>query len=146
MLKAELITYYEREQRPAPAIRTFLISDNRLFIDAITDLTRGRMDFSIVGSITGFGLAQHRFKNIQLSSVDILLIDATVKEVDAVQITRRLRDDFSEIKIVILGLDYNEATILEFVEAGAVGYVLKQSSIDDISSTLIAIHNGQTPC
>jgi two-component system NarL family response regulator len=146
MLKAESITCDEREQRESFSVRTFLISDHRLFIDTIADLMCDRKDFSIIGSITGFGLAQQCFKKIQSSSVDIVLIDATMKEADAVQITRKLTEDLPDAKIVILGLEHDEETILRFVEAGAVGYVLKQASLEDIASTIIAIHNGHSPC
>jgi DNA-binding NarL/FixJ family response regulator len=146
MLEAKSITSYERKQRDPLAIRIFLVSDHRLFIDAVSDLIGDHTDFSIVGSITGFGLARHYFRDIHPSSVDIVLMDATMKEADAVQITRMLKDDLPNIKIVIFGLENDEDTILHFVEAGAVGYVLKQSSIEDILNTIIAIHNGQSPC
>jgi DNA-binding NarL/FixJ family response regulator len=61
-------------------------------------------------------------------------------------VTRTLNQQFSKSKIVILGLENNEELILKFVEAGAVGYVLKQASLDELCGTITAIHNGQSPC
>jgi DNA-binding NarL/FixJ family response regulator len=145
MLKAKSITYYEFERRENRSIRTFLISDHKLLIDAFVDLTHGREDFSTVGSITEQGLSQTYFKKIP-SEIDVFLIDSTMKEADAIQVTRKLKEELPESKIVILGLEHNEDIILRFVEAGAVGYVLKQASLDEMSGTITAIHNGQSPC
>lgn len=146
MLKAEPITYHEFERRENRSVRTFLISDHRLLIDAFADLMRDRKDFSIVGSLTELELVQESFKKIQLLSVDVVLIDSAMKEADPVQITRKLKESLPDSKIVILGLEHEEEAILRFVEAGAVGYVLKPASLEDMSKTINAIHKGQSPC
>ena len=67
MLKAESIKYQGFELQESRPVRTFLISDHRILIDAFTDLTRTRNDFLIVGSITELGLIQRHFKTIPLS-------------------------------------------------------------------------------
>jgi two-component system nitrate/nitrite response regulator NarL len=146
MMRAETITYHEFERRENRSVRTFLISDHRLLIDAFTDLMRDRKDFSIVGSITELELLQESFKKIQLLSVDVVLIDSAMKEADPIQITRKLKGSLPDSRIVILGLENDEKAILRFVEAGAVGYVLKPASLEDMSKTINAIHKGQSPC
>lgn len=146
MLKAESITYHEFDRQESRPVRTFLISDHRILIDAFTDLTRTRNDFLIVGSITELGLIQRHFKTIPLASVDVVLIDATMKEADAIQITQKLKEAIPDSKIVALGLEHDEDAILRFAEAGAAGYVLKHASLGDMSETITAIHNGQSPC
>jgi DNA-binding NarL/FixJ family response regulator len=146
MLKAESITYYEFDRQESRPVRAFLISDHRILIDAFTDLTRSRNDFSIVGSITELGLIQRYFKAIPLSSVDVILIDATMKEANAAEVTQKLKEAIPDSKIIILGLEHDEDTILRFAEAGAAGYVLKQASLGEMSDTITAIHNGRSPC
>lgn len=145
MLKENSITGYEYEYRESCPIRTFLISDHKLLIEAFIDLTRSRKDFSVVGFSTEQEILHANFKRIS-STIDVFLIDSTINETDAIQLIRKLKEQLPESRIIILGLEHNEDIILRFVQAGAIGYVLKQASLGEISETIIAIHNGQSPC
>lgn len=145
MHRKKSITPYDFEDGESRSVRAFLISDHRLLIDAFVDLTRNREDFSITGSSPELVLSQANLKKVS-ATIDLFLIDSAGKPADALEVTRRLKEQLPESKIVILGLEHNEDLILRFVEAGAVGYLLKQASLAEISKTITAIHNGQSPC
>ena len=69
-----------------------------------------------------------------------------MEETDAVQLTRRLKEELPDLRIIVLGLEDSEEVILRFIEAGAVGYVIKEASLEDLFSTITAIYNRQSPC
>jgi two-component system nitrate/nitrite response regulator NarL len=142
MVNAELVT----ERGESIAVRAFMITDHRLLIDAISSVVGQGEHWSMVGSLTGFELAQQCLKSLLSSPVDVVLIDAMTEVPNAIDITRRVKEELPDARIVIIGLEHSEADILRFVEAGAVGYVLKHASLEDISSTIAAVHSGQSPC
>ena len=47
------------------------------------------------------------------------------------------------IDVVVLGISDNKDRVLQFIEAGAAGYVFKDSSVDDLINTIRAVYAGQ---
>lgn len=59
---------------------------------------------------------------------DLVLISESLVEVDSVRLVRQLLDACPRVKVLVTGLSEEAGRILEFVEAGASGYILKQES------------------
>jgi DNA-binding NarL/FixJ family response regulator len=61
--------------------------------------------------------------------VDVALVSTRLPDQGALQFTRSLSKSNSQIKVIVLGLNEVKEQILPFVEAGAVGYLLKDDSV-----------------
>lgn len=84
---------------------------------------------------------------IQLSrefQPDIVLMDVVMPHLNGIEATRHLRREFPAIKVVALSSFQDEESVREMLEAGAVGYLVKNSSIDDLASTLRAVYAGKS--
>jgi two-component system nitrate/nitrite response regulator NarL len=127
-------------------IRIFIISDYKLFIEGLTDLVYARGEFVITGAAANLEDARGLLAQAGPRSFDVILLDATMKREEAVQIAREIKQDMPDIRLIVLGLEHHEESIVEFIEAGAVGYVLKDASLDELFNTVAAIHSGQSPC
>lgn len=67
---------------------------------------------------------------------DVVLMDVTMPDVDGVEATRRLHKLHPGIRVVMLTMHADEAVIAEAIRAGAVGYLVKDCSTDEITETL----------
>jgi len=55
-----------------------------------------------------------------------------------------VKKEFSGIKIIGMGLNPAQSDILEFVQAGAEGFILKNATVEDVIKTIRAVAGGET--
>ncbi|CAN5773192.1 response regulator transcription factor [soil metagenome] len=67
---------------------------------------------------------------------DVVLMDVTMPDVDGVEATRRLQRLHPEIRVVMLTMHADESVIADALRAGAVGYLVKDCSTEEIASAI----------
>lgn len=124
-------------------IRVLIVTDNRIFAEAVAALLAHSKEIVLVGLMIEPEEASQR---VVSSTTDVVLIDATLERMSAVQLTEEIREQLPNANIIILGLEHKEKEILGFIEAGANGYVLKDASFNDLFQAIRAVHNRETVC
>jgi len=124
-------------------IRVLIIDDYQLFTEAVASLLSAQEKIVLVRSTTNLDEALDR---LQSQSVDVVLVDANMGKADPLEIIRELKEEFPDVKVIVLGLERREDNVLPFIEAGANGYVLKDASFDELLHIIEAVHRGRTPC
>jgi NarL family two-component system response regulator LiaR len=74
---------------------------------------------------------------------DVILMDILMPEADGIEATRAILDEFPQVKIIILTSYPKDDLIQEALEAGAIGYILKNATIDSLADAIRAAHAGQ---
>jgi two-component system, NarL family, response regulator LiaR len=74
---------------------------------------------------------------------DIVLMDVIMPDMDGIQATQAIHERFPSIKVVALSSYQDEEGVRAMLQAGAVGYVLKTASIDDLAHTIRAANAGK---
>ena len=75
---------------------------------------------------------------------DLVLMDVTMPVLNGIEATRRLRHSVPDAKVVILTMHGEEETVTQALRAGAVAYLLKDCSTDQVAETLHAVAAGDT--
>ena len=76
-------------------------------------------------------------------SPDVVLMDLVMPEMDGVATTRALRERFPAIQVIALTSFPEDRLIQQVLEAGALSYLLKNVSADELTRAIRAAHNGQ---
>jgi DNA-binding NarL/FixJ family response regulator len=72
----------------------------------------------------------------------VVLMDVHMPKMDGLAATRKIKERFPRVAVVILTLYNNEQYVVEAIKAGAAGYLLKTSTRDEISSTIHEVNSG----
>lgn len=75
---------------------------------------------------------------------DVVLMDVTMPVLGGIEATRRIRQRVPEVRVVMLTMHADEATMAEAIRMGADGYLVKDCSTDEIAETLRQVASGRT--
>lgn len=111
------------------AIRLMLADDHRMLREGLRR-SLSEEGFEVVGEASD-GDEAVRLAGELLP--DVVLMDVTMPHVDGVEATRRLHKTHPDIRVVMLTMHADESVISEAIRAGAVGYLVKDCSTDEIA-------------
>jgi DNA-binding NarL/FixJ family response regulator len=120
---------------------SILVADDHTIVRrGLVSLLGLNPDFEIVGEAINGQMA------IQLSlekEPDIVLMDISMPILNGLEATEQLKKLAPHVKVLVLSAYDNEEYILQVVNSGAHGYLLKNSSPEQLSEAIVAIYNGQ---
>ena len=117
-----------------------LIADDHAIVrTGLRTLLQSEPSFELVGEAAG-GL--EAIDMVADSSPDILLLDVSMPDMDGVSVTKRLKEDFPNLKVLILTIHDDEALVREAIKAGASGYILKAAAERELVSAIDVLMRG----
>jgi DNA-binding NarL/FixJ family response regulator len=119
--------------------KILLIEDNRLLRDGIKAIIDKQADLKIMAASGG-----NADPLLQASSLkpDVVLIDLGLRNKNGLRIVATLTKELPNVKVVGMGLIPSQMDIVEFVQAGASGFILKDATIEDVLATIRAVAQG----
>lgn len=120
-------------------IKLFILDDHQMLIDGIKALLKNEPAYTIIGEASSGIIA---FDLIKKSQPDIILSDISMPEMSGVEFTRELKKLHPHIKVLALSMFGEKSTISEMLDAGASGYILKNTGKDELINALQKIASG----
>lgn len=124
-----------------PKIRVLLIEDNRILRESITAMINGHADVTVAAVSDG---RDHTLSKALSVKPDVVLMDLSLDSQNRLDVVKSLKKEFPGIKIIGMGLNPAQSDILEFVQAGAEGFILKNATMEDVIKTIRAVAGGET--
>jgi two-component system response regulator NreC len=121
-------------------IAIILADDHRIVRQGLRALLEAEPDFQLVGE-TGDGL-----EAVQLAErlqPDVAVLDLMMPSINGLEATRQICDCCPQTRVVILSMHADEGYVLESLRNGAAGYVLKDSSADDLVRAVRRVVSGR---
>jgi DNA-binding NarL/FixJ family response regulator len=122
-------------------IRILLIEDNRILREGITALINGQEDVEVAAVSDGRG---NTLSKTRSAKPDLVLMDLGLDSQNSLAVVQAVKKEFPEIKIIGMGLAPAQSDILEFVQAGAEGFILKTATVAEMIHTIRAVASGDT--
>ena len=123
-------------------IRVLIADDHHVVRAGLEQLLGAVEDMELVGA------ARNGREALELAAVaapDVVLMDLSMPELDGTQTTRELLRVNPDLKVVVLTSFSDRERILEALEAGAVGYLLKDAEPEDLIRGIRAAQRGESP-
>lgn len=121
-------------------VRIVLIDDHQLFRDGLKSIFSAEEDIELVGEAAD---ATAGLEIVRETLPDVLLLDISIPGVSGLEICRQITMSHPEIKIIILTMHRNDTYVTSAFSAGAMGYVLKHSAIDELTTAIRSVNSGK---
>ena len=120
-------------------IKLYLVDDHQMLIDGIRALLSSESDFEIVGQSTS---ALDALNKLEAAQPTVLLTDINMPEMTGVELVKAVHAKFPTIKILALSMHGDRQMIHDMLDAGADGYILKNTGKEELISALKKIASG----
>ena len=121
------------------AISVLLVDDHPVVRQGLRSMLETDAHLKIVGEAEN---GEDALVKVEQHSPEVVLIDIHMPVMDGLTATRRIKEKYPRTSVIVLTLYNNEQYVIEAVKAGAAGYLLKNSSRDEISKTIREVNNG----
>jgi len=121
-------------------VRVLLVDDHDVVRLGLMTLINDRADMEVVGEA---GTAGEALRAVERLRPEVVLMDIRLPGEGGIEATERITRDFPETKVVILTSFADDELVVRAIQAGAVGYVLKQVGNEELLRAIQAAARGQ---
>lgn len=125
----------------AQMIRVLIVDDHALFRSGIKSLLQRHDDFEVV-DVAGDGL--EGVKRAKSLKPDVVLLDLGLPRMSGIDVTKVVKTELPKVEILIFTIFDEEDKVLEAVQAGASGYLLKGTPADRMVEAIKEVAQGGT--
>ncbi len=122
-------------------IRVLLADDHSLFRQGLRRLLETEPDIEVIGEASNGIEVQQRVKE---THPDVVLMDCSMPMVDGVTATKRILEENPAARIIMLTMHRHDQAIFEAIRAGALGYLVKDTLIEEVLRAIRAVHEGKS--
>jgi DNA-binding NarL/FixJ family response regulator len=122
-------------------IRLLIVDDHPVVRDGLRGMLENQPDFDVAGEASEGSAAVQLAESLQ---PDIVLMDLRMPVMDGVTALREIKIQNPQVQVLVLTTYDSDADILPAIEAGASGYLLKDSSREELFSAIRAAARGET--
>jgi DNA-binding NarL/FixJ family response regulator len=122
------------------AIKVLVAEDHMVVRQGLKALLESEGDITVVGEAENGRIAvemAHRLRP------EVILMDIAMPQLNGLEATRQILKAYPEIRIILLSAYKDDAYIEQATTLGAVGYLIKQSSLDAIAKVIREVHRGR---
>jgi two-component system, NarL family, response regulator LiaR len=122
-------------------IKVVFVDDHEMVRIGVSSYLSAQADIDVVGE------ASDGKEGVQLAlelRPDIILMDLVMKEMDGIQATKEIIQEWPDAKIIIVTSFLDDDKVYPALEAGAVSYMLKTSKASEIAEAVRKTYNGQS--
>ncbi len=121
-------------------IRILLIDDHQVVREGLRRMLELEEDIEVVGEVAD---SKEALTQVELLSPEVILMDIKMPGMDGIELTRQLKEKQPSCNVLMLTL-YDEY-LAQAIEAGAVGYLLKDIKREELIRAIRAVHEGRSP-
>jgi DNA-binding NarL/FixJ family response regulator len=123
-----------------PTTRIVLADDEELIRFGLMGILSREEDMEVVGEASTGSEVLRLCRSLR---PDLVLMDVEMPETDGLSATRQLKEELPTISVLVLTAHDNPDYLLEAVQAGAAGFLLKESALQQVASAVRTIMNGE---
>lgn len=122
-------------------IKVLIVDDHQVVREGLRRIIQLDEDITVLGEASN---GEEAISKAILLSPDVIVMDLKMPGMDGITATREIKQKLPDVNILVLTL-YAEDFIRQAIEAGASGYMLKDSESANIAKAIHQVYEGQSP-
>ena len=122
-------------------IGVLIVDDHPLIREGIASYLEDDNQFSLVGEASN-GI--EALEMLQGLKAKIALVDISMPHMDGIELTKKITADFPDVKVIALTMMNDNLHIKKMMNAGALGYILKNCNQTELKSAIKTVLKGET--
>ena len=124
-----------------PKIKCLLVDDHTLFRQGVRRLLESESDFEVIGEAADGGEAMEKARETR---PDVVLMDIGMPGLSSFESARQIKKNRPETKVLFLTMYEDEDYLVQCLEVGASGYVLKVYATEQLAHAVSSVLAGET--
>jgi DNA-binding NarL/FixJ family response regulator len=120
-------------------VRVLVADEEALFCEGVCALLKARKDMEVVGEATN---GKESIEMVREQAPDVVLVNIVMPIMDGDEVTRRVRKENSNIKVLLVSEHEDRDRILSGLMAGANGYIPKRATASDLVTAIRTVYRG----
>jgi len=122
-------------------IQVLLAEDHTIVRQGLRSILDGREGIQVVGEAKDGREAVEKAQQLQ---PDIVLMDLSMPLLSGLEATRQIKSQCPQIEVLVLTMHADEEYVFQILQAGASGYLLKQSAVGELVTAIQVVHEGNS--
>ena len=137
----DILNANKRRRVLADPIRVIIVDDHEMVRSGLAVFIDTREDVELVGEAASGEVA---LELCRTTHPDVVLMDLIMPGMNGIEATRLIRSQHPDIQVIALTSFQNDENVPEVLQAGAIGYLLKNVSIDELAEAVKKAKAGQS--
>jgi len=121
-------------------IKIVIADDHHILLDGLKAMLQKHKDIEIAGLYSN---GHDLFDDLRNTNPDIAIVDINMPGLNGHELTLKIKEFYPHIHIITLSMHDDAAHIMEMIEAGVSGYLLKNVNDKDLVEAIHAVYNGK---
>ena len=121
------------------SVRVLIVDDHSVIRTGLRALLKSDAELQVVGEADN---GREAFRLVEELLPDVVLLDIGMPDEDGIQVAKRLKTSFPQVRVLFLTMHEEEGLLREAIAAGAAGYVIKRAEEAEILNAIHAASRG----
>ena len=121
-------------------IKLLIADDQALIRQSLQIVLNNRPDLEVIDVASD---GQEVLRSVRRQRPDVILMDIRMPKLDGVQCTKQIKENYPEVKIIILTTFDDDEYIFNALKYGASGYLLKGVSMEELENAIKTVYSGR---
>ena len=121
-------------------VRIVIADDHHIFREGFKLLLKDQHELELVGEADN---GQTLLELVKGKAPDVAFVDIKMPLMDGIEACKAIKNNYPNTKVIALSMFNDDYLILEMLEAGALGYLLKNTNKEEVNHAAKAVHEGK---
>jgi DNA-binding NarL/FixJ family response regulator len=121
-------------------IRLVVVDDHSLFRRGLVSLLAEMLEFEVIGEAAN---GVDALEVVRIFQPDVVLMDVNMPQMDGITAVQSIRNTNQQVKILMLTISQENEDLIGAIQAGADGYLLKNTEPDELRRSILRVAHGQ---